>query len=575
MKANRYFATVLAVSAFAFFPASNGVAQVPRDRIDEAKERLESIRELADRIPENKQRLLSAGAQNLFRVAKEFEEMEGGLRRMQTQRFSARPPAEGADELLTLGRVPVSNAADDLVFSQVAGFTQSETSTAWCGSNALVGFNDSGSFFESLVFGTGGVSFNGYARSINQGASYTDLRFLNPGPASFDFLAGDPVVACTSPNVFYYASLFETGTAAAPLSAISVSKSTNGGLSFGDPVVVVSKDADTHFLDKEWMAVDPTDPSRVFVSYTDFDLSRTACGTGPGGDPIPRVAIEFSRSLNGGLTWSAPIVIDQVCSPVTVPGSFVQGSQIAVGPGGGVYVAWERYAADFVSRDIRVRRSPDHGATFAPRTIATTVTCVGDCFAMKGGFRNFLDLNALVVDRSTTSTRAYVYIAWQDGRRVRISDLASDSGFYSFSDILVARSTDRGATWSAPVLVNDNPEPLSSGHGTDQYQAGLAVDRNGVLAACFYDRRGDSLNWFIDRVCARSTTGGVTWRNLGIANTRFAPFHATDSLINPVYMGDYDTVASDFTLAHDGIVGAFQIVTPRGNPNVFATRLTP
>jgi hypothetical protein len=96
-----------------------------------------------------------------------------------------------------------------------------------------------------------------------------------------------------------------------------------------------------------------------------------------------------------------------------------------------------------------------------------------------------------------------------------------------------------------------------------------------VLVACFYDRRHDSLNWFIDRFCAQSNNGGATWSNVRIEDTRFAPFHATDSLINPFYMGDYDTVASDFTLTNDGFVGAFQIITQRGNPNVFATKLTP
>src|SRR5260370_16442689 len=34
--------------------------------------------------------------------------------------------------------------------SRVGGFTQSETSTPWCGTNAVVGFNDSGGFFETL-----------------------------------------------------------------------------------------------------------------------------------------------------------------------------------------------------------------------------------------------------------------------------------------------------------------------------------------------------------------------------------------------------------------------------------------
>ena len=568
---------VLVVLAFALFSADAALAQVTADRIDNAKERLERIQAFVERIPAIKRTVLSAGAQNLLESAKEFAEKEAGLRGALAAPLTK--PLSPAPEVAVVPAahqpVRVSRPGDDLIFSQVSGFTQSETTTGWCGNNVVVGFNDSGSFFESLLFGSGGVSFNGYARSINQGASFVDLRFLNPGPNPFDFLAGDPVIACTSESVFYYASLFETGTPAAPLSAISVSKSGNGGLTFGNPIVVAAKDARSHFLDKEWMAVDPTNPSRVFVTYTDFDLSLTSCGTDPSGEPIPRVAIELSRSTNGGATWSHPLVIDEVCSPVTVPGSFVQGSQVTVGPGGGVFVAWERYAADFVTRDIRVRRSADHGVSFAPAVKVTDVTCVGDCIGLRGGFRDFIDLNSLVVERSSKRSNGTVYVAWQDGRKVRVADLGSPSGFYSYADMLVVKSTDHGATWSGPMQINDNAEPLASGKGTDQYQGGLAVNGNGDLAACFYDRRRDPANWFIERFCAQSRDGGVTWDNVRIENTQFAPSHATDSLLNPFYMGDYDVLATDFTLVHAGFVGAFQLISQRGNPNVLATKLLP
>src|SRR4029453_17201933 len=81
----------------------------------------------------------------------------------------------------------------DFFLSQTAGFTQSETSTAWCGDMVVVGYNDSGSVLETLVFGTGGLTFNGVARSTYRGASFTDLFFLDAGPV-INFPSGDPVV---------------------------------------------------------------------------------------------------------------------------------------------------------------------------------------------------------------------------------------------------------------------------------------------------------------------------------------------------------------------------------------------
>jgi hypothetical protein len=102
----------------------------------------------------------------------------------------------------------------------------------------------------------------------------------------------------------------------------------------------------------------------------------------------------------------------------------------------------------------------------------------------------------------------------------------------------------------------------------------VAVDDEGRVASCFYDRRRDPANFRIDRFCTISNDGGQTWS----VNTRqtarsFLPIHATDGLVNPVYMGDYDTLANEFTLTLKGFVGAYSIIGPLANPDVKASRL--
>ena len=209
------------------FMGGDAAAQdaTPAKRLATLKENLASVRTFYEGLSESDRRIFSSGAQNLFTLAKRVVDLEG--------RFGEEGPKESAlravlrDEVLGLGAsgTQVSNPATDFVLSQTAGFTQSETSTAWCGNIVVVGYNDSGSLFESLVFGLGGLSFNGVARSIDRGRTFTDLLFLDPGPPT-NFLGGDPVVACTSPTTFYYSSLLSQPSA----SGISVSKSTNGGL---------------------------------------------------------------------------------------------------------------------------------------------------------------------------------------------------------------------------------------------------------------------------------------------------------------------------------------------------------
>jgi hypothetical protein len=201
----------------------------------------------------------------------------------------------------------------------------------------------------------------------------------------------------------------------------------------------------------------------------------------------------------------------------------------------------------------------------------------GDGFALQGGFRNFLT-GSLTVDGSGGQTRGFVYVAWDDGRNLQVPDFGGVNGFYGYSDILVRRSTDGGATWSPAVRVNDNPEPLEdTGRGSDQYQPGIAVDKRGRVGVCFYDRREDEFNFRVGRTCAVSRDAGATWRNRQIGIPTFPPIHATDIFINPVYMGDYDTLSSDFTGATRGFIGAFQFINTEGvfqpNPDVKANRI--
>jgi hypothetical protein len=308
------------------------------------------------------------------------------------------------------------------------------------------------------------------------------------------------------------------------------------------------------------MAVDPTDPARLYVTYTDFDSSftSTAC------EFQDRTAIELVGSVDGGQTWRKPVVIAEVCGS-----RFVQGSQVIVGPEGEVYVAWEAIGRDFFRRQINIRKSTDAGKTFGPRVKVDDVSCVGDCFMFQGAFRTGFEWPSLAVDRSGQATHGYVYMAWHDSRNLQVGDFF---GSYGFADVLVSRSRDGGTTWSVPVQVNDTAEPAASGLGTDQYQPGIAVDHRGMLGVCFYDRRRDANNFLIDRFCATSSDAGKTWLNVRKTQENFAPVPAQDALINPEYMGDYDELASDFTQGERGFIGGYGS-NARGNPDVQAHQL--
>lgn len=551
------------------------------DRVQSMRMQLAQVKSVLDNLPENERGVLSGGAQNLLQLANNFNQAIEAASNAPMAQIRSRLAVPADITAAGPSPVRVSNPVPDFLFSIMGGFTQSETSTSWCGSNVVVGFNDSGSVFESLLFGPGGGSFSGAAISTDKGLSFRDVGFINPGPNPLNFVAGDPVVNCANSNVFYYTQIFQTGTLVPfqPLTAVALSTSTDGGANWADPIAAVSKDARTHFLDKPWSALDPTDPNRLFVTYTDFDASGSTCGFNPSGLPNERIAIELVRSMDGGSSWSTPVVLEEDCN--TPPNfSLVQGSQVAVDSHGRVFVLWEAYpsgtSASF--RELRIASPSDHGGSFSKFVRVDTVTPAGNGQGLgflQGGIRNS-EFPSLAVDRSGGATNGYLYVSWNDGRNLRVRDLQSLTGAYGYGDVLISRSTDCGRTWSRAVRVNDDLIALTNGRGTDQFQPGAAVDNTGAVGVCWYDRRADPANFLIGRFCGVSIDNAATWTNIAVSTSTWAPFHGVDILINPFYLGDYDALAADFTALNSGFLGGYGNVTTSSvlvpNQDIFVVR---
>ncbi|MEK7426278.1 MAG: DUF4215 domain-containing protein, partial [Actinomycetota bacterium] len=104
-------------------------------------------------------------------------------------------------------------------------------------------------------------------------------------------------------------------------------------------------------------------------------------------------------------------------------------------------------------------------------------------------------------------------------------------------DVFLARSTDRGATWSAPVRLNDDRP------GGDQVMPWVSVNSVGVVETFWYDYR----NWpgmnTVDVYAARSTDGGQSFgpnfRVTTVPSSWFVPATFTPNF------GDYIQCASE------------------------------
>jgi len=429
----------------------------------------------------------------------------------------------------------------------------------------VVGFDDTGSVFETPLFstGAGGESFTGSSYSTDGGASFTDIGPVNPGSNTFNFLGGDPVVTCADSNTFHFTQIFDFyDSSLNPWSAIAINTSTDGGRSWGEPVAAVAKSAYHHMLDKPWSTIDPSNHQRIFVSYTDFDFSNSSpyCGNNP------RQAIEFVESDDGGATWSStPQIAAQVCGSEAL-----QGSQVAVSSSGKLYISWVNWGTAFPlgPRVIQIR-SYAHGVLSAPVNVDSLVQPGGDSYYLQGEFRDIFDMS-MAIDYSGSISDGTVYITWADGRDKTVSDPLASQGFYAYDDVFLRSSYDGGNNWGfAPLKVNSDTQP-HLGTGRDHFQPGVAVDNRGYVGVCWYDRRADGENFAIRRHCAESANFGSKFSDNDIGLPPFAPTHGNDLFLNPASLGDYDQLTSDFLNSISGFTGAFQNQTTRGNPDVDA-----
>lgn len=567
MKAPRLTQLVGGVCATALMASSFAAAQLSAEKVAATNKILQQVKTTANKFPASHQKMMD-GTANIVHLADAWQKY--GMRLAEAT-FVHRPGAlPGAMATAALPVVPggivaVSNPSTDIAYSSLAGFTQSETSTARCGNSVVVGFNDSGSVFETPYFftGTGGESYSGSAWSSDGGLTFHDSGPVNPGPNTYNLLGGDPGLNCADANTFYYSQIFDFyDSSLNPWAAIAVNTSTDAGRSWGDPVAAIAKSGLYHVLDKPWSTIDPSNHKRMFVSYTDFDYTQTNdCGT----DYPIRTAIEFVESDDGGKTWSVPKVAIEVCG-----NAGVQGSQMAVSSKGSLYISWVNLGENFPLGPRTIQLSSYANKVLSAPVNVSQVQPGGDSFYLQGEFRDFLDM-AMAIDHSGLATDGTLYITWADGRDKTVPDPIATQGYYAYDDVFLAYSTTGGTSWVGPIKVNsDIQSRLGSGH--DHYQSGIAVDKRGYVGLCWYDRRSDSENFAVRRHCGESSNG-FTYSDADIGMTGFAPAHGNDVFLNTFYMGDYDQMTSDFLNENSGFIGAFENQVNRGNPDAEAYSL--
>lgn len=195
------------------------------------------------------------------------------------------------------------------------------------------------------------------------------------------------------------------------------------------------------------------------------------------------VHVRFTRSVDGGETFSQPIIISSR-SDAIMP-------CLATGPLGEIYGVW----IDLEPEQLRFRKSLDGGLTWQPEL--TLANCDANLLYndqnCSSGYR-MTNYPVPAVDISHSPYRGTVYIAWSS---------STEAGNYN---IYLTKSVNGGSTWSAPLLLNDDN---TTRH---QWWPWIAVHPiTGDVAVSWCDRREDPQNCDFAYYGTISTDGGETW----------------------------------------------------------------
>ena len=313
----------------------------------------------------------------------------------------------------------------------------------------------------------GGAAGIGVTTSTNDGASWTaaTLPGITTAAGGGYDRATDPSVAYDARhNVWMVSTLaLRNGSTGPSGVAVLTSRSTDGGFTWGNPVVTAAAGRREDF-DKNWITCDNTSTSPFYGScYTQFD------------DHGAGNALKLSYSRDGGLTWTAS----------RVPRVGVIGGQPLVLPNGNVVVPLDNAFETALGYTI----STNGGAKFGTALSITSISAADDPGNIRAG--------ALP---SAEIAGGKIYVVWEDCRfRAQCSS----------NDLVYVTSTN-GTTWSAVQRIPI--DPVSS--TVDHLIPGVAVGGSGnVVSVTYYYfpvmNCGSSCALYVGHVS--SANGGASW----------------------------------------------------------------
>jgi len=401
--------------------------------------------------------------------------------------------------------------------------TKSENMVDANGLTVVVAYNDHDSSQSNTY---GGVSY-----STDGGVSFTEIE-PNPVATGHSQNYGDPIVVYNRKLGKWFTGDLVTGCGG---QGIGLWTSPDG---IHWSVGACAHNGSSDDRESFWVDNDPTSAGygRMYISWNDFAFNQD-------------LSVTYS---DDGVTWVAPIRISNgFIRDVQVTGAQISPTTAKAVLNGynTVFVAsMNEGGGGLANRTNVMYRSTNGGTTWTSFNMGGSFQPVGDGTCPSNSY--FAKINPIWRHMGwgepavgPNNVVHYVYAGHGQG---------SDNG-----DIFYVRSTDNGATWSAPLLLNTDT-PGQQYH--TQWMPNLSVNPAGKVTASWYDRRNVSSSCvnatdagcFYWRYGRQSADNGVTWdaSDSPISTTVINQPEQADSGVQPCYAGDYDYARAQGTSAY-------------------------
>jgi hypothetical protein len=341
--------------------------------------------------------------------------------------------------------------------------------------DAPVGCQQTQAIFAS---GDGGATWN-YACAPGA-AGYPSL-----GSCNASVFGSDPALSWDDSNrVFLNYMLICSQFGVINRYAMVVARSTDGGATWTGHGVVVNSWPDNDLEDKNFYDVDRNLASPFYGRhYTCWDRNNNE---------------KLAYSTNGGASWTE---VDLPTSPL---GGTDLACEIAVEDNGTVHVVFDSLTCPgqtCTDEAMVYTKSTNGGVSWSAPVVVRDFNLAGfsdlHCPQAQDS-RCIGPFGAIAVDNSGGACDGTLYATFTDhGAGGNVDD----------ADVWVSRSTNGGASWSAPVKVND--DGLAN---RVQFHPFLQVDQsNGHVVVGWHDARNSATNRAVDFFVARSTNCGVSF----------------------------------------------------------------